>query len=114
MLFRSDTNAVLDVFVHGRELTLDAEPRVANPGDTVALSVWTGLQDDPISLWAVNVNGVPTFHFLLLSRFAADGQWSLSVPVIAAYSGLEVTLLGIGVAATDAVARTNQETIAIQ
>jgi hypothetical protein len=102
------------VFVRGRELTLTAEPTLAHPGDTLELAMWRGTPGDPISLWVVGVNGTPLFTLVLVSSFGSDSQWTISVPVTAIYSGLQVDLRGIAVAPNGKIVKTNDTEVTFQ
>ncbi|MFO0983711.1 MAG: hypothetical protein U1E76_18605 [Planctomycetota bacterium] len=113
-LVPGDTNADGDVFVHGPELSLHAEPEVASAGQTLTLTAYKGVPANRTSLWAVDVSGVPTFSLIGLGSFGGDGNFVVSGIVPPDLSGDTITVRGYAVAHSGFGAATNDATVTFQ
>ena len=109
-LVPGDTNGVRDVFVHGPELTLVADPAEVNAGDLVELRTWKGTPGNRVGLFLVDDFGDPMTPPLALGAFAIDGAWRTQHRVPTVLGGMQfvfrsyaIGMLGNVVASGDAV-----------
>jgi Tol biopolymer transport system component len=102
-LVGGDTNATLDVFVHGPYLTLEADPESAPAGATLTFTTWTGAVSGLCLLVVNDVNGTPTFVPAAIGSFDAHGLWTLAGTVPSGLSGNVITFETFGFIATGKV-----------
>jgi hypothetical protein len=113
-LVTGDTNAAMDVFVHGPELTLEADPLLDSAGQTLTFTTYKGVPGNGASLWAVAVNGSPTFFLVFIGAFASDGNFVLSGTVPSGLGGVDVTFRGLAIGRSSFVVKTNDVTVSFQ
>ncbi|MFO0982712.1 MAG: calcium-binding protein [Planctomycetota bacterium] len=113
-LVLGDTNATADVFVRGPELTLEADPAEATPGQTLTLTEYGGVPGNRSSLWAVAVNNTPTFSLVAIGSFGGDGNFVVSGVVPPSLSGNTITFRGYAIGHTGFVAATNDAPVAFR
>ncbi|MEW6743439.1 MAG: calcium-binding protein [Planctomycetota bacterium] len=113
-LVQGDTNADVDVFVRGPELTLDAEPTAVIPNSVLTLTEYKGVAGNLASLWALDLNGVATFLLVASGGFGADGNFVVSGVVPDFLSGGTVTFRGYAVGHSGSRVQTNDVRVSFQ
>jgi Tol biopolymer transport system component len=113
-LVAGDTNALGDVFVHGRYLTLEADPPSPGPGAALAFTTWTGEPSAASLLVVTNANGAPVFIPVVLGSFDAVGEWIWSATVPPGLSGITIDCETFGFVATGKIDVSSPFTIAFQ
>jgi Tol biopolymer transport system component len=113
-LVPGDTNLKDDIFVHGPELVLEADPVVVSVGQTLTLTVYKGVADNPTSLWAVAVDGSPAFSLVAIGHFGSDGKYVLSGIVPQAIAGNVITFRGYASGQSGFVVATNDVMVSFQ
>ena len=102
-----DGNSGGHVYVRAPELSVDAEPRFVLSGQTLTLTLYKSVAERPASLWAVEVNGAPTFSLIATGKFGADGNFVLSGTVPPDLGVLDVTFRGCGIGRSGKIRTTN-------
>jgi Tol biopolymer transport system component len=110
-LVLGDTDAEKDVFVRGPELALEVEPRLVLSGQTITLTVYTGVPGNPAALWAVDVNGSPILILLSSGRIARNGLYVVSGAVPPGLSGNTLIFRGSGIGQSSRIIETNDVTV---
>ncbi|MEW6746093.1 MAG: calcium-binding protein [Planctomycetota bacterium] len=95
-LVPGDTYRDYEVFVRSQQLTLDTDPAVVAPGQTLVLTVYKGCVYNPASIWVVAVNGAPTLWPVAIGKFAGNGNFAVSGVVPPGLSGQSIALRGYG------------------
>ncbi|MFO0985451.1 MAG: calcium-binding protein [Planctomycetota bacterium] len=113
-LVSGDTNGAGDVFVRGRELTLETSAPVVSGGQTLSLTTYRGVPGNPASLWVTAVNGTPAFRLIVLAGFAADGRFVVSGTVPGGWGSGAVTFRSYCVGAAGSIVATNDVTVTFQ
>jgi hypothetical protein len=113
-LVGDDTNGLIDVFVHGPWLTLEADPPRAAAGATLTFTTWTGDASSLALLAVVDVDGAPMFLPAVSSTFDGQGLWTFSVTVPSDVAGSVWTLRSYGFAPTGKVQASNDAAVAFQ
>jgi hypothetical protein len=78
------------------------------------LTTYKGPPGNAAALFAVEVNDVPVFFLILLSDFAADGNFVVSATVPPGIPPLGLTLVGLGVGIKGGVSQSNRATVTFQ
>jgi Tol biopolymer transport system component len=113
-LVAGDTNGVIDAFVHGPWLTLEADPAAPPAGATLSFTTWTGLPYGASLLVATDVNGTSIFVPVVLATFDSAGRWSWSATVPAGLSGIVASFTAFGFAPSGKVDASNEVDVAFQ
>jgi hypothetical protein len=113
-LVAGDDNDVLDIFLHGPELTLDADSVVVAEKQPLQLTIYEGPADNPVALFVVAVNGLPLFLPVLSSHFAANGNFALWGNVPEGLAGSTLTVRGAGIGQFGFGVQTNDLTLTFQ
>jgi len=113
-LVPNDTNARSDIFVHGSELAIVAEPPVVLSGQTLTLTEYKCVAGNLASLWSVNVNGSSIFLLVAVGSFASDGNYVVSGPVPPGLSGDTITFRGYAYGQSGLVVGTGDVTVSFQ
>jgi Tol biopolymer transport system component len=113
-LVPEDTNTYDDIYLRGRELTLEAEPVVVSPGSTLTLSTYHGTSGNAASLWAVQLDSNPLFRLIAVGSFASDGGWVLSGTVPSGWATGDLTFRGYCIGLHGFVTTTNDVTVTFQ
>jgi Tol biopolymer transport system component len=113
-LVPNDTNGVLDVFVHGPHLTIEADPPAPLAGATLTLTTWIGMASATTLLVITDVNGTPMFMPALVGSFDATGRWAIAATVPPGLSGVVISFETIGFVSRVKVDVSNQFAVSFQ
>ena len=113
-LVSGDQNNYPDVFVHGPDLTLEAEPETVSAGSSLALTTWGGQPSGRAFLAAVDLNGAAIFVRIATSSFDGNGLWTVCGTVPPTLAGNVVTFLAFGIPPTGKAQATNPEVVTIE
>jgi hypothetical protein len=73
------------------ELLLEVTPTVVMSGQAITINTRCGVPDTPVMLAVTDVNGAPSFLIVLIRRFNADYEFTLSAKVPPGLAGLNIT-----------------------
>jgi hypothetical protein len=113
-LVANDTNGTDDVFLHGPDLTLEADPQMPVAGATLTFSTWTGGSSAPSLLVVTDVNGTPSFFPALLGAFDVNGLWTFAATVPSGLAGDVITFETLGIVPSGKVGVSNPFAVSFQ
>ncbi|MFO0985040.1 MAG: calcium-binding protein [Planctomycetota bacterium] len=110
-LVPGDTNDVLDVFLRGAELTLEADATVVSEGQPLKITIYKGVPEHAVALFAVALDAAPSFAPIAAGKFGPNGNFALWGEVPHGLAGHSVTLRGYAFGRSDLVVDTNDLTL---
>jgi hypothetical protein len=113
-LVSGDTNGVDDAFIHGPDLTLEADPPSPLPGATLTFNTWTGAASGASLLVITDVDGAPMFVPAVFGSFDAGGVLTLAAVVPSGLSGHVISFTTYGFIPSGRVDRTNPFAVSFQ
>jgi hypothetical protein len=98
------------------ELTLDIDPLIVSPGQTLTFVTSCGIPHQPVALAATRINGAPILSILLIREFNGDCRWTIAATVPPGLSGLTVSFQTFKASDScrDQTLRSNEVTVIFQ
>ena len=109
-----DTNLCKDVFLHGSEITLEADPSSASAGDLLKLTAYEGVPGHVASLWIVGLDGAPVIVTIGLGVFAPNHTFDLSITVPPGVGTHDVTLRAYCVGTHSSIERSSDVVVSLR